>query len=104
MIKHKQAIQSTVSAILLALFLTLIPLTFSDHIDADSSHAHRNDSLKQPGLLTLLHPNNVSIDLAATEAGPSDDMSPLMGLLAGGFGVAVVGTVSIIVLRLGPER
>ncbi|MCB0163865.1 MAG: hypothetical protein KDI79_06560 [Anaerolineae bacterium] len=104
MIKHKQAIQSTVSAILLALFLTLIPLTFLDHVDADSSGTHRHVPSKQSELLSLVYLQDTSSALAPTTADQSNDISPLMGLLAGGFGVAVVGAVSVIVLRLGPVK
>lgn len=104
MIKHKQAIQSTVSVILLALFLTVIPLTFSKHIEASSSQTYKNDTFKHPGLFTLVQTHDTPAALASIETGQDNDISPLMGLLAGGFGVAVVGTVSIIVLRLGPEK
>ncbi|MCB9079025.1 MAG: hypothetical protein H6631_15605 [Anaerolineaceae bacterium] len=104
MIKHKQAIQSTVSAILLALFLTVIPLTFSNHIEAASSKAYKADIPNRPSLLALIQANDTSLAIASIKDRQDNDISPLTGLLAGSFGVAVVGMVSIIVLRLGPEK
>ncbi|MCB0210641.1 MAG: hypothetical protein KDJ52_14980 [Anaerolineae bacterium] len=101
MIKRKKSIQSIVSAILLILFLALIPLTFADHIDAASYNMHRDG---EQSLLSLFHPNDARAALTSTEVGQRQDISPFMFLLAGGFGVSVVSAASMMVLRMGPEK
>lgn len=105
MIKHKKSIRTIASALLLTLFLALIPLTFSDHADSNSSSIHRNSD-QEHGVLTLVYPNDAHAAMAwpSLETEPPTDISPFVFLLAGGFGVAVVGAVSIMVLRMGPEK
>ena len=100
-IKHKKSIQSIVSAVLLILFLALIPLTFTDHIDAAPYNTQSNEG---QGLLALVYPNDAQAALTSTEMSRRRDMSPIMFLLAGGFGVAVVSAASMMVLRMGPDK
>ncbi|HMQ56166.1 MAG TPA: hypothetical protein PKE64_21765 [Anaerolineae bacterium] len=100
----KVSLSSFAAHILILSLVFIVAVPHFVYADAPTGQASdQSAALAEPP-----HPSSNSFETiplpAKTEAEPPADMSPATFLLVGGLGLGLVGGVSMMVLRMGPDK